>query len=390
MVHTKPSLGLICALAWVTGCTASMGTKRGPLAPTALAHTGDLKTRLGPNLLQVPLSFEPNQGQTDGEAKFLSHGRGYSLFLTGEEADLVLRPERSKQNGGSITSDIPSASVLRLKPLGSKPAAPEVSGLDELPGRSNYFIGGDPRKWRTDVPHFARVLYRNVFPGVNLVYHGNQRQLEFDFEVSPGGDPTSIRMGLTGGDKLEIDADGELVLTLKDAEVRLHQPVVYQPAAGNGTVKHFLQGRYVLIGDREIRFQVPGYDRSKPLVIDPVLSYATWLGGSNFDSGNGIAVDSAGSAYVTGETASMDFPTMGAYQGQKNGISNVFVTKFDPTGTSLVYSTYLGGTNSDRGNGIAVDAAGNAYVAGRTDSIDFPVVNWWQGELLGDYDAFVT
>jgi uncharacterized repeat protein (TIGR01451 family) len=276
-----------------------------------------------------------------------------------------------------------------MRLLGSNPD-PQMTALDQLPGRSNYLIGNDRKKWRTDVPHYSRVLYRDVFPDIDLIYYGNQRQLEFDFIVNRGGDPTRIRVSFWGGRKLEIDAAGDLIVRLDDAEVRFHQPIVYQPTSENETGKHFLHGRYLLTGEREVGFQVSGYDRSKALVIDPVLSYSTLLGGSDLDAGNGIAVDSTGSAYVTGETASTNFPRMGPYQDRNIGGYDVFVTKLDPSGTNLVYSTYLGGTADERGNSIAVDSAGRASVTGRTNSDDFPLSNPWQTQRFGDFDAFVS
>jgi uncharacterized repeat protein (TIGR01451 family) len=374
MVHGKPSSGLICALgAVLTLCVAiDILSSVAPLARFADQHVSGPYARLRTNFAQLPLTFEPNQGQTDRDVKFLSRGRGYTLFLTGEEAVLAV-----------------PGSVLRMRLLGSNPA-PQMAAVDKLPGESNYFLGRDPTKWHRDIPHYARVLYRNVFPDVDLVFYGNQRQLEFDLVVGPGGDPARIRLGFSGGRTLEIGAEGDLLSRVGDAEVRFHKPLVYQRMAANEAGRQFLDGRYVLRGEGEIGFQVADYDRSKTLVIDPVLSYSTFLGGSGFDAGAGIAVDRAGSAYVTGETASIDFPTAGAYQGSNQGTSDVFVTKLDPSGTSLVYSTYLGGALAERGTSIAVDSAGNACVTGRTNSEDFPLSNAWQSQLFGDFDAFVS
>jgi uncharacterized repeat protein (TIGR01451 family) len=337
------------------------------------------------NLAQLPLSFEPNRGQANGVVKFLSHGSGYTLFFTRDEAVFTT----SSQGG--------PASALGMKVVGSNPA-PQITALDKAPGISNYFIGNDARNWRTAVPHYAKIKYREIYPGVDLVYYGTRRQLEFDFVVGPGADPERIRVRFSGTTKTEIDAGGDLLVRVERAEMRFRKPVVYQAAADDGASRDFVDGQYVLTSEHEIAFRVAGYDRQRTLVIDPVLSYSTFLGAGNFDSGNGIAVDSAGSAYVTGETASTDFPVAGAYQGSNAGTSDVFVTKLDPTGTTLVYSTYLGGSLADRGNSIAVDAGGNACITGRTNSavspIDgsggFPLSHPWNSQLLGDYDAFVA
>jgi len=292
-----------------------------------------------------------------------------------------------------------------------------VSGAEELPGKSNYFIGNDPKKWRTNVPNYAQVKYRGVYPGVDLVYYGNQGgQLEYDFVVAPGADPAAIRFALSGGLevgsgqpavgrrgqdqsspqskiqnlKSKIDPSGDLVVKTDSGEIRFHKPVVYQEkftvdsprrkAKPDGQSKiqnrKFLEGRYVLEADNQVGFNVPSHDHTRPLVIDPVLVYSTFLGGSGGANAVGekayaVAVDNSGSAYVTGFTCSTDFPvTPGVYQptnhAATNNGCNAFVTKLNPAGTALVYSTYLGGSTSDTGSAIAVDTAGNAYLAGQT------------------------
>ena len=216
----------------------------------------------------------------------------------------------------------------------------QATGHDALPGKSNYFIGNDPAKWRTNIPTHAKVKYEGVYPGVDLVYYGNQGQLEYDFVVAPRADPDLVTLAFEGARDVHIDARGELVLGVEGGEVRQHKPVVYQEVAG---VRQEVAGRYVMKGKRHVGFRVAAYDPSRPLIIDPVLVYSTYLGGSDFDIGTGIAVDGAGSAYVTGSTASPDFPTTaGAAQTTQAG---VFVTKLDATGSGLLYSTYLGGSS---------------------------------------------
>src|SRR5438128_1033575 len=344
---------------------------------------------------KLPLSFEANQGQTDPQVKFLSRGRGYTLFLTPTEAVLTLTKadaHAKRRISGEATLPEPekrAGTVLRMKLLGANPT-PRVTGVEELPGRSNYFVGDDPKKWRANVPTYAKVEYRDVYPGVNLVYYGNQRQLEHDFVVSPGADPKIITLAFEGVDGVAIDGLGDLVLRADGGEVRLRKPFVYQDHDGQRAV---IPTRYVLKAERQVAFEVAPYDATKPLIIDPVLVYSTLLGGSNDDRGFGIAVDAAGNAYVTGGTGSSDFPTTaGAFQTTLGGGSDAFVTKLDPTGTALVYSTYLGGSSGDFANGIAVDATGSAYVTGTTLSADFPTTPGAAQTTFGGglVDAFVT
>jgi len=352
---------------------------------------------------KLQLQFEANRGQTHKDVRFLSRGPGYSLYLTSGEAVLMLtrpnpdekkRDVRSRQERGAQT---PVKSVaLRMSLVGAAPE-PVVSGLEEQPGTANYFIGKDSAKWLTKVPTYARVHYRDVYPGIDLLYYGNQRQLEYDFVVAPGADPKKIVLGFKGADKLEIDARGELVLHSAGGDIRQHKPIIYQNIDGG---RREIAGGYVRKGANRVGFQVAAYDRSQPLVIDPVLSYSTFLGGSGFNGrgfsgGFGIAVDADGNAYVVGWTDSSDFPTTaGAFQTIFGGGTRVdtFVTKLNPTGSALVYSTYLGGSDSDPGRKIAVDAAGNAYVVGQTLSSNFPTTaGAFQTSFGGGYsDAFVT
>ncbi|MBI2829078.1 MAG: SBBP repeat-containing protein, partial [Acidobacteria bacterium] len=241
---------------------------------------------------------------------------------------------------------------------------------------------------------YARVRYESVYPGVDLVYYGNQRQLEYDFVVAPGADPGAIKLAFEGARSIERDASGNLILRTAGGDLRMHKPVVYQEVGG---VKRLIPGRYVVASKQQVGFHVAAYDRSKPLVIDPVLVYSTFLGGSGNDFGFRIAVDSAGNAYVTGGTDSTNFPGPGGIAAPKLGSSakgaggDVFVTKLNPAGTALVYSTYLGGSGNDGGIGIAVDSAGNAYVTGTTNSADFPTtLGAFDVTFNGVQDVFVT
>jgi hypothetical protein len=319
---------------------------------------------------RLPLAFEQNRGQTDPRVLYLGRGAGYTLFLTPDRAVFSL-------NGGRDASSL----ALRFAGAGS---SPRVRAENELPGKTNYFIGRDPAEWRTNVPNFARVSYENVYPGVSVVYYGTERQLEQDWVISPGADPRRIAFELQGAHGLSIDAQGNLVAALPNSELRFGKPVVYQMADSGGRIP--IDGRFVLRGRRRIGFRVGAYDRSKELVIDPELLYSTYLGGTQLDEARAIAVDSAGEAYVAGDTASTDFPvTSGVFQPtctlDSQGICerNAFVTKLSADGSSLVFSTYLGGSGSDIAFGLALDSSGNAYLAGQTGSAtNFPVKNAFQ------------
>jgi hypothetical protein len=337
---------------------------------------------------QLPLSFEANQGQTDHQVKFLSRGQGYNLFLTSTEAVLVLTSlERPSEVEDSRSSKETRQSVLRMGLIGANPAL-TISGFNALPGKVNYFIGNDPYHWRTKVPTYVKVQYKDVYPGIDLVFYGNQRQLEYDFIVAPGADPTAISLSFSGEDQLVLDRQGDLILHFGDSELRLQKPLIYQLVNGS---KQQIPGNYRLHGHHQISFQVAAYDRTNPLVIDPTLSYSTYLGGSSSDQGVSIAVDAAGNAFVTGITQSLNFPTVsGGFQMTLAGPQDAFVTKLNPTGSGLVYSTYLGGSGDDFGLGIALDSSTNAYVTGGTASTDFPTAGAFQPALAGSPDAFVT
>ncbi|PYX55174.1 MAG: hypothetical protein DMG76_18980, partial [Acidobacteria bacterium] len=332
----------------------------------------------------LPLYFEANRGQTDPQVKFLSRGSGYTLFLTHRgEAVLVLRKPTPKRDplqppalasAGVAPQSEPAGppAVVRMKLVGRN-ARSRVEGLDELSGKANYFIGNNPKKWRTNVPMYEKVRYREVYPGVDLVYYGNQRQLQYDFVVRPGADPKSIVLGFKGTDKLEVDGQGNLVLRTARGPIRQQKPSIYQEVDG---VRREIAGGYALKNTHQVGFQVASYDVSRPLVIDPVLFYSTYLGGASGDIGDGgVTVDSSGNAYVFGFTDSANFPiTSGAFQTSLRGFRDTFVTKLTPTGSSLVYSTYLGGSGGEDAGNIAIDSVGNAYVVGETTSSDFPII----------------
>jgi len=324
---------------------------------------------------RLPLLFEPNRGQTDLEVKFVARGGGYGLFLTPREAVLSLGSSRTR------------SSVVRMKLSGAN-ANPHVEGRELLPGKSNYYIGSDPSKWHVGVPQYARVRYSQVYRGIDLVYYGHQGQLEYDFEVAPGADPRQIELSFPGPQKLRLES-GDLRIATDAGEVRLHAPQVYQQIAGS---RQEVPARFTLAGNR-VGFELGNYDISRTLIIDPVLTYSTFLGGSGTEFLPSIAVDTAPNIYLTGATTSTDFPiSTSPFQSSLLGTSNVFVTKLDPTGTTLLYSTYFGGTGADTSAGIAADAAGNAYIAGTTTSADFPTKNSFQATPAspGNPHAFVS
>jgi Beta-propeller repeat/HYDIN/CFA65/VesB-like, Ig-like domain len=329
--------------------------------------------------LRVPMGFERNEGQTDRRVKYLARGAGYEVFLTGDEA--VLRLEEGKGKG----------EVVRLKLQGAKEGV-EVKGEGEMAGKANYFIGRDARKWRRDVALYREVRYEGVYPGVDLVYYGNGEELEYDFRVGAGGEVKGIRLRVGGARKVEVKG-GELVMEGEGGgEVRFERPEAYQEEGGK---KRSVEVRYAVKG-KEVGFEVGAYDRSRELVIDPVLRYATYLGGTGGDVGYGIAVDSLGYAYITGSTNSISFPTKGPEQSGNGGSGDAFIVKLSTDGSSLVYSTFLGGTGSDTGYAIAI-SAGDAFVTGTTSSADFPVTQAtttskgaFQTTYGGNGDAFVT
>ncbi|MEY2518284.1 MAG: hypothetical protein QOF24_43 [Verrucomicrobiota bacterium] len=340
------------------------------------------RTQLNQAYGKLPLAFEANQGQTDPHVKFLSRGNGYSLFLTPTEAVIVLGktarddntlpgvlPNQAIKDQREAPKSFGPATVLRMKLMGGNPTA-KIAGTGELPSKSNYLIGNHSEQWHTNLSNYTKVEYREVYPGIDLVYYGNQRQLEHDFVIAPGADPKAIRLAFQGARKISINSAGDLVLDTKGGEVQLKQPRVYQNVDG---AERKIAARYVLKGRHRVAFEVAEYDRRQPLVIDPVLSYSTYLGGGGYDQPLNIAVDISGNAYVTGYTTSTNFPTTpGAYQTTIGSSSTAFVTKLNPTGSAVVYSTYLGGNGSETGFGIAVDASGNAYVAGLASSTNFP------------------
>lgn len=313
----------------------------------------------------LPLSFEPNQGQgrldpADRRAQFLARGAQYSLVLGSEGAILNLSSAKSTDS-------------LRMKLAGSNPNA-SLTAVEALPGRSNYLLGNDPTNWRRNIPQFARIRYENIYPGINLVFYGNQGHLEYDFQVAPGADPAQAELEFDGAQP-ELN-DGALVLHTANGQVTLQAPQVYQEISGQ---RRAVEGRFVQRAANRVGFALGAYDHSRELVIDPVLAFSTYFGGAGDELANQVAVDASGNIYLAGSTTSTNLPAVGVVQTTLNGTQNIYVAKIiPPLGSSnpvLSYVTYLGGDGVDTPVGIEVDAASNPFVAGTTTSTNFPTTS---------------
>ncbi|HYW71090.1 MAG TPA: SBBP repeat-containing protein, partial [Pyrinomonadaceae bacterium] len=317
------------------------------------------------------LAFERNEGQADAGVRFLARGAGHQLLLT--PRSVVARSQE-----GSVAFTFGGSS------------AASVQGEDELAGHRNYLLGNDQKRWHTEVATYRQVRYADLYPGIDLAIYGNQAEFEYDFVIKPGADPRVIRLQVDRATRAEVSRDGDLVLRRGSVELIQRKPRIYQEIGGE---RRAVAGGYWLAGRGEIRFRLADYDRTQPLVIDPTLVYSTFLGGGGDDSGSSIAIDSSGNVYVTGTTASLNFPTKGPLFPNNKGLSDIFITKLDPAGANIIYSTYIGGSGLDRADGIAVDGSGNAYVVGRVDSTstDFPATVGSFGPAYrgGDFDGIV-
>ncbi len=388
---------LVLSFFWLSGFgpfsskTASTGNHPKSFPPAAYRPV-----HLAENFGNLPLAFEPNQGQTDSQVKFLAHGRGYSLFVTDQEAVLVLKKSslapsnrflaKGTKNypSPSVTSGPSTLTVIRMKVEGAQ-SGNLYEGMEKLPGISNYFVGKDPSKWRKGIPQYGRVQTAEVYPGVDLAYYGNQGQLEYDFTVKPGANPKAVRLSFTGSKSVKVTPQGDLELETSQGTLHFRAPSVYQ---GSKESKTPVEGRYLLGEDGKIGFEVKNYDRTQNLVIDPVLDYSSFLGGTGKDLASAIALDSSGDAYTTGYTQSGDFPVTNAGDPFFGGTQNAFVAEMNPAGTAFLYVTYLGGTGTDSGTGIAVDSSGDAFITGTTNSANFPITgNAYQ---LADSDPYGT
>ena len=370
-----------------TSCSSSLAQGQSPT--TRHAASRPITKKLAPKALppsipqvsaaSIPLHFEENRGQADPRVLYLARGGGYTIFLTPSEAIFALLPgklegaqhdaKKSHRRVRQETRGPHKLSVVRMKLAGAK-SSPSVLPAEKLPGVVNYFVGRDSTKWRAGIPTYSKVQYLEIYPGIDMVYYGKQTQLEYDFVINPGADPAKIAFAFEGSSGLSLADSGELSIGVGSGKITLQKPAIYQFQNGRRTS---VDGKLALRPGGTVGVDVVNYDRTKPLVIDPVLSYSTYLGGTGFDEGDAIAVDQQGSAYVAGDTMSIDFPVIGTPLSSPPTANTIsFVSKLSPDGTSLVYSTYLGGTTSDVPFDLAVDANGQAYVAGLTSSSDFP------------------
>lgn len=350
-----------------------------------------VEKRLSEAYGKLPIYFEPNVGQSDESVRFLARGRGYSLFLKDNETVLSLQ----KPTAGKKTF---SQTAVRMRINAANPV-PSFAGLAQTEGRSNYLVGNDPSHWHTDIPNFAKVRSDQVLPGIDAVYYGNGHQLEYDFVVAPGSDANQIKLTFDGPKDAIIDQKtGDLILETGAGAIRQLRPIVYQNT-DNGRME--VAASYRLKREKDsylVSFNIADYDRSKELIIDPILSYGSYLGGSGFDEGRGIAVDADGNAYIAGTAASINFPTTPGVIKTTNPPSqnnvqwyDAFVTKVNPSGTAMVWSTYYGGRNgSEIGTGVAVTQTGEVLISGTTMATDFPTVNAYQSTFGGTDDAFAA
>ncbi len=363
------------------------------LASTMLVTAGTPNPIAKPGLTgfgSQPIRFEENLGQAGGQARFVARGPAYYFSLTATEATVSLRKFDSRGGSGYFQNDRARSTrtggfrSMRLQFVGANPGA-AVTGEGALPGRVNYFIGNDATQWRAGASLFTRVRVVDLYPGINLVHYGNQQHLEYDFEVAPGAEPSVIAIRFEGADCITISADGDLVLSLGDDEIRQPKPVVYQTI---GDRRKVIEGTYVLSDSQTVKFAVGEYDSRETLVIDPVLSYSTYYGGTGLDVAWAMAVDAAGFVYVAGETMAGLPVTSGTltnqYSGAASGLhGDAFVAKFDSSFSNLLYLTYVGGTYDDVALALAVDAGGSAYITGYTDSSNFPRTNALFNQIKG-------
>jgi len=391
---------VLIAAATLVGVRAGLGTTHPSPKTTGRNHAASLRpastaegAKVRATLAGLPLAFEANQGQADPHVEFIARGDQYTLLLAKNDAVFSLRAANSsdskstrqdfahpKKSLGQHNNDL-----LRIKLVGGNPS-PASEPIAALPGKTNYFIGNDPNRWHTDVPTFGRVLYHDVYPGVNMAFYGVQRQVEFDFIVAPGANAGNIQLKASDA-RVTQDDSGNLTLSSSAGKMLLRKPVAYQESNGQ---RENVEARFALTASNQIFFELGAYDHNRELIIDPAVVYATYLGGTAEDDGYAVAVDNSGNAYVTGQTKSTNFPTVaGGQSGSNGGGFDVFVTKLSPDGSSLVYSTYVGGNGDDSGNAIAVDGSGDAFVAGGTTSTNFPSNGGVQTTSGGSLDAFV-
>ncbi|MBI5267469.1 MAG: SBBP repeat-containing protein, partial [candidate division Zixibacteria bacterium] len=367
----------------LTGAAAVSGTvTEGPVSLSQLQHG--------------PLTFVPNRGQWDQRTVYRADVGGASIWYTRDAVYFQL--SRHLAPASSVGQPTPQSlrddTRARIEYLSyalhienANPAA-EIVGESPLPGRVNYLIGNQPRNWRTDVPMFQDVVYRSIYPGIDLRYHGNPDHLEYDFELTPGADPKAISLRFEGIRQLSVRPNGELLVSTDWGDLVEQPPRIYQP---KGDKQIAISGAYAITRSGSLGFKLGNdYDPSLPAVIDPVLTYSTYLGGAGNDIGRGIVADSNGAAFIIGQTESVDFPTIGAYDASQNGSNDVFITKLSANGQYIEFSTFIGGAGSDDGTSIALTPSGKIVIAGHTMSTDFPALGAFDLTPNGGTDAFVA
>jgi len=400
------STALLAATGWLAWAQALPAAAAA--LPDSLPLTGTRPTAA--RLEGLPLSFEATPADASGNTRFLAKSRSGTFVLSSTEA-LVMLSRIAADDETAADRDAAAGQFLRRRIetrtlhwrfSGANPHA-RLQGTEPQAGKANYFMGADPAQWQLERPTYRRVQVENIYPGVNLLYYGNQRSLEYDFVVTPGADPGQIAFQVPEAEQLSIDINGDLVLKIGQDELRQHKPVIHQVVQG---VRREIAGGFHLSATGTVGFHIEHYDPTWPLVIDPVLSYSTFFGGPYYESAWDVKVDGSGNIYLAGETLSPQLRTTAgavqrAYGGTFTNIGgDAFVAKFDSTGSNLVYLTYLGGSGADAALALDVDTNGNAYVTGVTDSPNFPIRRpAIQSTLHGDpdpyigmrpYDAFVT
>ena len=384
---------LVSALFWVGAALF------GPVTAQAWGLSSNAPDRFG----QVPLMFEPAEANDKGGTVYLGHGAGYRVRVTPTRLDVVFQvaaetPDTGDERRAAARSAVASRQTTRLafamELIGGDTQA-GVLAEQELPTKVNYLVGNDPGAWRTGVTTHGRLRYQGVYPGIDVVYYGNQRQLEHDFVVAPGADPSQIRWRFEGTDRLELEPDGTLVVWAGPASLRFRPPHVYQWNRGEREVVPATY-RMTAVPSEEVGFAVAPYDPTRTLVIDPVLVYSSFLGGLGYEQASGAAVDRLGQLYVVGETSSTNFPVAnalwptnsGGYDGPQNPYGNeAFVAKLGAEGTNLLFATYLGGNGLDVAVAVTLDALDRPVITGLTGSTNFPITpNALQRQMASEED----
>ncbi|MBI4852202.1 MAG: SBBP repeat-containing protein [Acidobacteria bacterium] len=339
-------------------------------------------SKINENYGKLPLRFEKNVGQTNQSIDFISHNNNYTLFLSSTKATFAFENERninnfinkSKVYNENDKVSITNILTMRLVKANSYAKAIELEQLETV---SNYLLSNDKKQWKSNVQNFAKVKYQNIYPGIDIVYYGNQRQLEYDLIVSPYADPKNINLEFVEANTLTVNSNGDLIIIVNDQEIYKKKPYAYQEING---IRQIIDSKYVVKENKMVSFELSDYDASQPLIIDPMVGYSTYLGGTGSDFSNAIAIDNTGNAYIVGYTESTNFPTNNPQQRTLSGKNDIFVSKLNASGNSLAFSTYIGGSDEDFGNAIAIDSKSNVYITGYTFSTNFPTVNALQSK----------